>query len=45
MAMEKLVAVKDDRYDLVILDTRPTANALDFSTPRATHGGRSTRRP
>ena len=31
MAMEKLVAVKDDpRYDLVILDTPPTANALDF---------------
>lgn len=29
--MEKLVAVKDDpRYDLVILDTPPTANALDF---------------
>jgi len=31
MAMEKLVAVKDDpRYDIVILDTPPTANALDF---------------
>jgi anion-transporting ArsA/GET3 family ATPase len=31
MAMEKLVAVKDDpRYDLIILDTPPTANALDF---------------
>jgi len=31
MAMEKLVAVKDDpRYDLVVLDTPPTANALDF---------------
>src|SRR5262249_21500144 len=31
MAMEKLVAVKNDlRYDLVILDTPPTANALDF---------------
>ncbi len=31
MAMEKLVAVKDDpQYDLVILDTPPTANALDF---------------
>lgn len=29
--MEKLVAVKNDpRYDLVILDTPPTANALDF---------------
>lgn len=29
--MEKLVAVKDDpRYDLIILDTPPTANALDF---------------
>ena len=31
MAMEKLVAVKDDpAYDLVLLDTPPTANALDF---------------
>src|SRR5262249_38830449 len=31
MAMEKLVAVKDDdRYDLIILDTPPTTNALDF---------------
>ncbi len=31
MAMEKLVAVKDDpRFDLVILDTPPTPNALDF---------------
>jgi len=31
MAMEKLVAVKEDpAYDLVILDTPPTANALDF---------------
>ncbi len=31
MAMEKLVAVKDDpKYDLIILDTPPTANALDF---------------
>ncbi len=31
MAMEKLVAVKEDpRFDLVILDTPPTANALDF---------------
>ena len=31
MAMEKLVAVKEDpRYDLIILDTPPTANALDF---------------
>lgn len=29
--MEKLVAVKDDpRFDLVILDTPPTPNALDF---------------
>lgn len=29
--MEKLVAVKEDpRYDLVVLDTPPTANALDF---------------
>jgi anion-transporting ArsA/GET3 family ATPase len=31
MAMEKLVAVKNDpAYDLVVLDTPPTANALDF---------------
>ncbi len=31
MAMEKLVAVqKDARFDLVVLDTPPTANALDF---------------
>jgi anion-transporting ArsA/GET3 family ATPase len=31
MAMEKLVAVRGDpRYDLVVLDTPPTANALDF---------------
>jgi anion-transporting ArsA/GET3 family ATPase len=31
MAVEKLVAVKDDpRYDLVVLDTPPTSNALDF---------------
>lgn len=31
MAMEKLVAVKNDpRYDLILLDTPPTANALDF---------------
>src|SRR5271167_674704 len=31
MAMEKLVAVqRDTRFDLVILDTPPTANALDF---------------
>ncbi len=31
MAMEKLVAVKSDpKYDLIILDTPPTANALDF---------------
>src|SRR5580658_642024 len=31
MAMEKLVLVRDDpRYDLVLLDTPPTANALDF---------------
>src|SRR3984885_8629919 len=31
MAMEKLVAVKNDpRWDLLILDTPPTANALDF---------------
>lgn len=29
--MEKLVAVKDDpRYDLIVLDTPPTPNALDF---------------
>jgi anion-transporting ArsA/GET3 family ATPase len=31
MAMEKLVQVqRDPRFDLVILDTPPTANALDF---------------
>jgi anion-transporting ArsA/GET3 family ATPase len=31
MAMEKLHAVRrDPRYDLVILDTPPTSNALDF---------------
>jgi anion-transporting ArsA/GET3 family ATPase len=31
MAMEKLVAVQaDTSYDLIILDTPPTANALDF---------------
>ena len=31
MAMEKLVAVKNDpRYDLILLDTPPTSNALDF---------------
>ena len=31
MAVEKLVAVKDDpRWDLVVLDTPPTSNALDF---------------
>jgi len=31
MAMEKLIAVKGDpRYDVVFLDTPPTANALDF---------------
>ena len=31
MAMEKLVAVKEDaNYDLIVLDTPPTANALDF---------------
>lgn len=31
MAMEKLHAVKkDERYDLIVLDTPPTSNALDF---------------
>ena len=31
MAMEKLLAVKrDSRYDLIVLDTPPTGNALDF---------------
>jgi anion-transporting ArsA/GET3 family ATPase len=31
MAMEKLAMVKEDpRYDLIVLDTPPTANALDF---------------
>jgi anion-transporting ArsA/GET3 family ATPase len=31
MAMEKLYALKDDaRYDLIVLDTPPTSNAIDF---------------
>src|SRR5690606_10966388 len=31
MAMEKLYAVKSDpAYDLILLDTPPTTNALDF---------------
>ncbi|MFO0616713.1 MAG: ArsA-related P-loop ATPase [Polyangiaceae bacterium] len=31
MAMEKVYALKDDpRYDLILVDTPPTANALDF---------------
>jgi anion-transporting ArsA/GET3 family ATPase len=31
MAMEKLVSVqRDPRFDLIVLDTPPTANALDF---------------
>ena len=31
MAMEKLFALKDDAsYDLIVLDTPPTSNALDF---------------
>ena len=31
MAMEKLVAVRADKsFDLIVLDTPPTANALDF---------------
>jgi anion-transporting ArsA/GET3 family ATPase len=31
MAMEKLVAVRrDSRFDLIVLDTPPTTNALDF---------------
>ncbi len=31
MAMEKLYALKDDpRYDVIVLDTPPTSNALDF---------------
>jgi len=31
MAMEKLLSVKEDpRYDVIILDTPPTRNALDF---------------
>ncbi|MEZ4371686.1 MAG: ArsA-related P-loop ATPase [Polyangiaceae bacterium] len=31
MAMEKLLSVKqDDHYDLIVLDTPPTSNALDF---------------
>jgi anion-transporting ArsA/GET3 family ATPase len=31
MAMEKLVSVqRDERFDLIVLDTPPTSNALDF---------------
>ncbi len=31
MAMEKLYALRDDpRFDIILLDTPPTANALDF---------------
>src|ERR1700750_1927319 len=31
MAMEKLYELyQEDRYDLLVLDTRPTRNALDF---------------
>ncbi len=31
MAMEKLYSLKDDnRYDLIVLDTPPTSNAIDF---------------
>jgi anion-transporting ArsA/GET3 family ATPase len=31
MAMEKLLSVKEDpNYDLIVLDTPPTSNALDF---------------
>src|SRR5271154_7012752 len=31
MAMEKLIELqRDSRYDLIVLDTPPTANALDF---------------
>jgi anion-transporting ArsA/GET3 family ATPase len=31
MAMEKLIELRNDaRYDLIVLDTPPTANALDF---------------
>lgn len=33
MAMEKLLSVKQDpRFDLIVLDTPPTQNALDFLT-------------
>jgi anion-transporting ArsA/GET3 family ATPase len=40
MAMEKLAAVKmDPAYDLIVLDTPPTANALDFlDAPRRLTG-------
>ena len=39
MAMEKLVAVKDDpAYDLIVLDTPPTSNALDFPGRARTPG-------
>ena len=45
MAMEKLVAVqKDPRFDLVILDTPPTTNALDFLDAQSGSSRRSTRR-
>ena len=30
MAMEKLHAVREDDWDLIVLDTPPTSNALDF---------------
>jgi anion-transporting ArsA/GET3 family ATPase len=31
MAMEKIYSLKDDaRYDLIVLDTPPTSNAIDF---------------
>ncbi|MEM6955236.1 MAG: ArsA-related P-loop ATPase [Myxococcota bacterium] len=30
MAMEKLHAVRSERFDLIVLDTPPTSNALDF---------------
>ena len=43
--MEKLVAVQSDpRFDLVILDTPPTANALDFLDAPARLVEASTRR-
>ena len=41
MAMEKLHAVRSDpRFDLIVLDTPPTTNALDFLDAPQKLGGR-----